>query len=127
MICNFFTNKQKQEEMEQKRVDVVLTSYSQGHVLQQRMKEADLTHGDPVRLESNYGKMVMYFCPMYGVNIHERLEKGDYGSLPQDAIVEGISVPGNMKPGLYELKNVQLFSNGTLQVIATADTAFVAV
>lgn len=116
---------------EQKMVDVVLTSYSQSHVLQQRMKEAGLQHGDrvtaslsPIRLESNFGKMVMYFCPMHGVNIHERLETGDRRNLPSEAIIEGISVPGNMTPGLYELKNVQLFSNGTLQVIATADTTF---
>lgn len=134
-ICNFFTNKQKQEEMEQKRTDVVLTSYSQGHVLQQRMKEADLRHGDrvtasisPVRLESNFGKMVMYFCPMQGVSIHERLEKGDNCMLPQEVKqLEGVSVPMDTPPGLYELKNVQLFSNGTLQVIATADTEFVTV
>lgn len=113
---------------------VVLTSYSQPHVLQQRMKEERLTHGEtvtanlsPVRLESNFGKMVMYFCPMQSINVLSRETAGDGGALPAEAIVEGLAVPGDLKPGLYELKNVTLFSNGTLQVIATADTKFEAV
>lgn len=117
---------------EQKRVDVVATSYSQPHVLQHRMKEANLKHGDrvtanvgPVRLESNFGKMVMYFCPTQSVKVHKQLEAGDGGKLPQeDVVIEGVSVPANIKPGLYELKDVELCSNGRLQVIATADTKF---
>ena len=118
-------------EQQEKKVNVVITSYSQPHVLQQRMKEEKLTHGErvtanisPVRLESNFGKMVMYFCPMQGIEITQRLEKGDGRSLPSEAIIENISVSEQKKPGLYTLKNVQLFSNGTLQVIATADTFF---
>lgn len=119
-------------QQEEKRNEVVITSYSQGHVLQQRMKEASLKHGDrvtadigPVRLESNFGKMVMYFCPMNSVSVRHFIEKGDKMSLPSEVKqLEGISVPITTKPGLYALKNVQLFSNGTLQVIATADTKF---
>jgi hypothetical protein len=113
---------------------VVLTSYSQPHVLQQRMKEEKLTHGEtvtanlsPVRLESNFGKMVMYFCPMQGIEVTNRVSAGDGGSLPCEAIIDGLTVPGDLKPGLYDLKNITLFSNGTLQVIATADTKFEAV
>ena len=128
---NFFKSKNKKMEQQEKKVNVVITSYSQPHVLQQRMKEEKLTHGErvtanisPVRLESNFGKMVMYFCPMQGIEITQRLEKGDGRSLPSEAIIENISVSEQKKPGLYTLKNVQLFSNGTLQVIATADTFF---
>lgn len=123
----------KREEPQQS-TPVVITSYSQPHVLQQRMKEERLAHGDrvtadlnPVRLESNFGKMVMYFCPVQSINVHEKLEVGDGRNIPPEATIEGISVPDNMKPGLYNLKNVQLFSNGTMQVIATADTIFEAV
>lgn len=113
----------------EKKHPVVLTEYSQSHVLQQRMKEARLVHGDrvradlnPVRIEANFG---MYFCPMNGINIHEKIEAGDGLSLPQEAIVNGLEIPGNLKPGLYSLKNVELFSNGTLQVNATKETEFV--
>lgn len=124
-----FGGKQPQDQKQ-----VVITSYSQPHVLQQRMKEEKLTHGDrvkadisPVRLESIFSKMVMYFCPMNTINVHEKLEHGDGKSLPCEAIIEGLAVPATLRPGLYNLKNVELFSNGTLQVIATADTMFEAV
>lgn len=110
---------------------VVITSYSQPHVLQQRMKEEKLTHGErvtanisPVRLESNFGKMVMYFCPVQAIEVVGRIEPGDGGAIPCEAILDGITVPKDMKPGLYALKKAQLFSNGTMQVIATADTEF---
>lgn len=116
------------------KTPVVITSYSQPHVLQQRMKEEKLNHGDrvtanisPVRLESNFGKMVMYFCPLQAIEITETIAKGDGGSIPGEAIIDGLDVPGNFKPGLYTLKNVELFSNGTMQVLATANTQWEAV
>lgn len=119
------------DKPESKTTPVVITSYSQPHVLQQRMKEEKLSHGEtvtanlsPVRLESNFGKMVMYFCPMQSVEVTNRISAGDGGALPCEAILDGLTVPGNMKPGLYTLKDVTLFSNGTMQVIATADTKF---
>lgn len=118
----------------EKSTPVVVTAYSQPHVLHQRMKEEKLTHGErvtanisPVRLESNFGKMVMYFCPVNGIEITNRIEAGDGGSLPPEAIVNGLEVPRNLKPGLYNLKNIELYSNGTMQVNATADTCFEAV
>lgn len=122
------TSKSKPEE---KSTPVVITEYSQPHVLQQRMNEEKLKHGDrvvanlfPVRLESNFGKMVMYFCPMQDIEVTELMELGDGGSLPPEATLLDVNVPANMKPGLYNMKKVQLFSNGTLQVIATTDTEF---
>lgn len=119
---------------QQKSNSVIITSYSQPHVLQQRMKDENLAHGDlvtanisPVRLESNFGKMIMYFCPIQGIEVTERISSGDGGALPAEAIIDGFTVPANFKSGLYALKNVQLFSNGTMQVIATADTEIEAV
>jgi hypothetical protein len=118
----------------EKSTPVVITSYSQPHVLQHRMKEEKLTHGErvtanisPVRLESNFGKMVMYFCPLQSISIINRIEAGDGGSLPPEALIDGLSVPSNLGPGLYQLNNVELYSNGTMQVNATADTCFEAV
>lgn len=118
----------------EKRTDVVLTSYSQSHVLQQRMKEERLTHGQtvtanigPVRLESNFGKMIMYFCPVQSIEVTERIAAGDGGSLPAEASLKGINVPDTTVPGLYILKNVNLYSNGTMQVMATEKTVFEAI
>lgn len=116
---------------EPNQTPVVITSYSQPHVLQQRMHEEKLKHGDrvianlsPVRIESNFGKSVMYFCPLQGIKIINRLEDGDGGNLPEEALVKELFIPKNLRPGLYNLKNVELYSNGTLQVNATADTEF---
>lgn len=131
---SLFPNTGASKPVDNKPTPVVITSYSQPHVLQQRMKEEKLTHGDrvtanlsPVRLESNFGKMIMYFCPMQGIEVTNHIEKGDGLSIPPEAIIEGIVVPANFKPGLYILKNVELYSNGTMQVLATANTAFEAV
>jgi hypothetical protein len=114
-----------------KTTPVVITSYSQPHVLQQRMKEEKLTHGEtvtvnisPVRLENAYGKMVMYFCPMQSIEILNHSTAGDGGNIPIQATVDGLAVPNNQKPGLYTLKNVKLSSNGTIQVTATSKTAW---
>lgn len=131
LFANLWGKTKNPTELE-KSTPVVITSYSQPHVLQQRMKEEKLTHGQtvkanlsPVRLESNFGKMVMYFCPLQDISIKEQITAGDGGSLPAEAIIDGITVPGTMTPGLYDLLDATLFSNGTLQVIANAETKFV--
>jgi len=110
---------------------VALSHYSQPHVLQQRMKEANLSHGEtvtanlsPVRLERNFGHTIMYFCPMNNIEVIDRITPGDGGSIPPDAKVIDLNIPADLKPGLYELQNVKLFSNGTMQVIATEETQF---
>jgi len=103
---------------------VILTNSSQPHVLRQRMREEEMTHGEtvaahisPVRLETNfYGEAVLYFCPL------KKIEVGDGGSLPPDATVEGMAIPGNLKSGFYKLCHVELTSNGTMQVKATSNT-----
>ncbi len=112
-----------------KSTPVTITAYSQPHVLQQRMREEKLTHGQtvtanlsPVRLEMNHGHMIMYFCPMKAIQILETVTKGDGGYIPDEAKVEGLTVPDNYKPGFYNLKNVTVTSNGTMQVKATNKT-----
>lgn len=136
LFSNLFGAKEKNERETEKSTPIVLTSYSQPHVLQQRMKEAKLTHGEtvkgdigPVRLESSFGKMVLYFCAAQGIEIKERVTNGDGGSIPPDAILKGFDelIPKSKKPGLYMLKEVTLFSNGTMQVIAGKDTVFEAI
>jgi hypothetical protein len=130
LFGSFFGTKDISAESE-KATPVIITSYSQPHVLQQRMKEEKLSHGEtvtanisPVRLEHEHGKMVMYFCPMKSIEILQTMEIGDGGSLPSQAIVEGLSIPENFKPGFYKLKNVTLSSNGSMQVRATAETTW---
>lgn len=108
---------------------VIITSSSQPEVLQKRMQEEKLSHGEtvtanlsPVRLEKNRGKMVLYFCPMKTIQVLETVSTGDGGSIPDQAKVEGLTIPKNLREGFYTLKNVTLTSNGTMQVKATDKT-----
>lgn len=108
---------------------VVVTSSSQPEVLQRMMREGKLSHGEtvtanlsPVRLEKSRGKMVLYFCPMRSIEVLEKETAGDGGKIPGQVTVEGLSIPRNLKEGLYTLKNVKLTSNGTMQVKATENT-----
>lgn len=108
---------------------VIITSSSQPEVLQKRMREEKLSHGEtitanlsPVRLEKSRGKMVLYFCPMKSIEVLETVTPGDGGSIPDQAKVEGLTIPKNLKEGFYTLKNVTLTSNGTMQVKVTDKT-----
>jgi hypothetical protein len=109
---------------------VKLTASSQPHVLRQRMHEEQMTHGEtvaahisPVRLERNfYNEAVLYFCPMKKIEVLKVIAGGDGGSLPPDATLEGLSIPKDLKSGLYKVCNVEITSNGTMQVKATNNT-----
>lgn len=128
---NFFGSKKQEMPATRQATEVIITSYSQPHVLQQRMQEEELTHGEtvtanlsPVRVEHQMGKMVLYFCPMKNIEVLQTITDGDGGSIPPEAIVQELTIPANCKPGFYNLNNVQLTSNGTMQVKATGKTVW---
>src|SRR4051812_27460650 len=91
-----------------KPTPVSITSYSQPNVLQQKMREENMTHGQtvtahlsPVRLENAFGRMVLYFCPMKSIEVLHVLNSGDGESIPADAIVEELNAPDGIKGGYY--------------------------
>jgi len=111
--------------------EVFVTASAQPYVLREKMKEKELTHGEtvtanfsPVRLEAAYGKMALYFCPMQTIDVLNTLTPGDGGDIPSSVVVEGLTIPEGFKPGLYALKNVQLSSNGSIQVVANEKTTW---
>jgi hypothetical protein len=111
--------------------EIIVTSFSQPHVLREKMKQHQMTHGEtimanmsPVRLENSIHGMTLYFCPMENLDIVKTIQSGDGQEIPMEAKVEGFSVPLDFKAGLYALKNVKVTSNGTMQVLATADTTW---
>ena len=117
-----------------KVVPVMITAFSQPNVLQQKMREEKMTHGQtvmaslsPVRLEKHEAGMVMYFCPLKTIDVLATYSDGDGGSLPSQATVEGFRIGAEQRPGLYKLKNVRLTSNGTMQVTVTDKTTWEAV
>lgn len=131
MLNSDFLKKMLDPSRAEKATPVVVNQYSQPHVLEHYMRCENITHDQtvvanvsPVRLESNFGKMDMYFCPVHTVDVLKTISAGDGGRLPESVVLEGFSVPRNLKPGLYALKNVKLHSNGNIQVIATEDTYF---
>jgi len=108
---------------------VTVTSFSQPHVLQTRMKEEKISHGgtvmanlSPVRLDMGHDGVVMYFCPMKSVQVLKVIAEGDGNNIPVEARIEGLSVPANYTSGLYELENIELTSNGAILVKATEKT-----
>lgn len=130
LFANLFGSKGNVEKPETS-TEVFTTSMAQPHVLREKMREKELSHGEtvkanlsPVRLEAAYGKMQMYFCPMKAVEVLERMSPGDGGDIPDSVVVEGLMVPPGLKDGLYTLKNVNLSSNGSIQVMANAETTW---
>ena len=130
IFANLFSSKGSSEKAETSK-EVFTTSSAQPHVLREKMKERELTHGEtvkanlsPVRLEAAAGKMALYFCPMQTLDIAETITPGDGGDIPSSVVVEGLMLPPGYKSGLYTIKNVKLSSNGTIQVIATAETTW---
>ncbi len=110
---------------------VTTTSFSQANVLQAKMKEEKLSHGEtvqanisPVRLDMDHGAVVLYFCPMKTLEVLEIVAKGDGDVIPMQVKVEGLNVPSDYPSGLYEIRNVELTSNGTIQVRATGKTTW---
>jgi hypothetical protein len=121
----------KAEALEQ---EIIVTSFSQPHVLREKMKQQKMTHGEevmanisPVRLETSKDKMALYFCPVENLDVVTTIKPGDGKDIPMEATVEGLSVPLDFKSGLYALKNVKLTSNGKMQVVATEKTTLEAV
>lgn len=111
--------------------EVLTTASAQPHVLRERMKEKELSHGEtvtvnmsPVRLEAALGRMYLYFCPMQTIDVLKTITPGDGGDIPEEVTVDGLTVPAGQQPGLYTLKNVRLSSNGTMQVIADEKTTW---
>ena len=130
LFANLFSSKGSAEKAETSK-EVFTTSSAQPHVLREKMKEKELTHGEtvkasisPVRLEAASGRMALYFCPMQTLDIVETITPGDGGEIPPNVVVEGLVLPPEYKSGLYTIKNVKLSSNGTIQVIATAETTW---
>jgi hypothetical protein len=130
LFANFFSSKGNVETM-QTSTEVTATSSAQPHVLREKMKEQQLTHGEtvkanlsPVRLEFAMGNAYLYFCPMKTVEVLEKIATGDGGEIPADVTVEGLTVSAEHQSGLYILKNVTLSSNGTMQVIAAENTTW---
>jgi hypothetical protein len=64
----------------------------------------------------------IFFCTMGSIRVREVLDSGDGGSLPSEVILEGLVVP---EPGIYDILNALVHSNGALRVRVDSETQVV--
>ena len=117
-----------------------LSVHSQAARLRERMEQADVKHGEELRVDLT-GVRVMaggrewlspwrperaevFFCTMGPVRLRKVAISGDDGPLPTTVTLDGLEVPGE---GVYDLLNVLVRSNGDLRLIVDEATQVAAV
>jgi hypothetical protein len=111
---------------------LIVISTSQVGVLCNRMKQANMSHGETILTDINNVTIARhkrsknlaeaYFCRTNALENKKVITKGDGGDIPNRAVFENITLPRNKKFGVYNFKNVALTSNGSIQIHATATT-----
>jgi hypothetical protein len=113
-------------------------AHSQTYRLRERMKEAEIRHGQEVRADlpgirvtaalegwrtaSDPNTGAIFFCAMGPIRIREVLNHGDGNPLPTEVVLENLVVPG---PGTYDIMNALVHSNGALRIYADSATQIV--
>ena len=115
-----------------------VTASSQAYRLKERMEQAEVRHGQEIRAdlpgirigvssrnwlgarESDKGEI--FFCSMGPIRLRRTAIAGDGKALPNEAVVQGLSVPAG---GTYDLINALVRSNGDLRVIVDEVTEVV--
>ncbi len=81
-----------------------------------------------VRIRKEGKSAKMYFCNMGYLQVKEVINNGDGKTIPSDVKLHGVKISKELlekdRDAYYNLKNVKLYSNGTIQVIATSETKF---
>jgi hypothetical protein len=113
-------------------------AHSQTYRLRERMAEAAIGHGQEVRADlpgirvtadMAYARSapdpslgVIFFCTMESIKVREVLATGDGRPLPNEVILEGLTVP---EPGTYDILNALVHSNGSLRLKVDSATQVV--
>jgi hypothetical protein len=113
-------------------------AHSQSYRLRERMKEAEIRHGQEVRADLTGIRVTpavegwrttpdpntgaIFFCSMGPIRIREVLSQGDENPLPTEVVLDNLQVPG---PGTYDLMNAIVHSNGSLLVRVDSATQIV--
>lgn len=112
--------------------------HSQTHRLRERMVEAQIQHGQEVRVDlpgirvgaeaERWGttaepqRGVIFFCTMGAIKVREVIASGDAQPLPTEVLVEGLKVP---EAGTYDILNALVHSNGALRLQVDSGTRIV--
>lgn len=113
-------------------------AHSQTYRLRERMAEAAIGHGQEVRADlpgirvtadmayarsaPDRNRGVIFFCNMESIRVREVLATGDGLPLPNEVILEGLTVP---EPGTYDIMNALVHSNGALRLKVDSATQIV--
>ncbi len=105
-----------------------VTAYSQPQVLRNEMEGQNMTHGKTIRADisnvrvgesiiqsgkTHTKETTVFFCDIGEIGVKETIRDGDDGRLPDDVSVQGLVVDHF---GFFDLKNVLISSNGTINV-----------
>lgn len=113
-------------------MQVHVTAQSQPHRLRERLSEAAVSHGAALRADLHNVRVtalvgssdaVAFFCTMEPVQVRELYARGDGGPLPTGVELGGLEVPG---PGVYNILNAHVSSNGNLRVVVDEASQVVA-
>jgi hypothetical protein len=115
-----------------------VTAHSQAFRLRERMRQAEVQHGQEIRADlpgvrvsaaasawlgaRQSGKGEVFFCNMGPLRVRRVTIAGDGKPLPDEAVVQGLAVAGD---GTYDLLNALVRSNGNLRIIVDEVTQVV--
>jgi len=105
-----------------------ITAQSQPYKLVERLQEAQVYHGQEIRVDlpnvrvsalagSTEGQV--FFCALGPIRVREILNRGDDRPLPSHVAVEGLAVPA---AGSYDILNALVCSNGDLRLVVDDKT-----
>ena len=105
-----------------------ITAQSQPYKLVERLQEAQVYHGQEIRVDlpnvrvsalagSTEGQV--FFCSLGPIRVREILNRGDDRPLPSHVAVEGLAVP---TAGSYDILNALVSSNGDLRLVVDDKT-----
>jgi len=105
-----------------------ITAQSQPYKLVERLQEAQVYHGQEIRVDlpnvrvsalagSTEGQV--FFCTLGPIRVREILHRGDDRPLPSHVAVEGLAVP---TAGSYDILNALVSSNGDLRLVVDDKT-----
>jgi hypothetical protein len=104
-----------------------VTAASQAFRLRERLKEADIRHGQEVRADIENVRVYaakgrsgdIFFCNMRPIRVRQVLASGDSEALPSNVVLDGLEFPA---PGTYDITDAVISANGDIRIVADERT-----